>query len=231
MNIITTPKTEKELRTMLITPPRMATIHFILEGTAPLMVAKFSAKAIAAIKESHEAGQASKTRKKREARDFTADVNAARHISYDGWDGVAASAFRNASIDACRAAGFVMTKAKLAIFCEADGLDKESHEPLVQIHGNEPEHSLLAVRNASGVMDLRSRPIWREWQLRPRIRFDEDILTAQDVVNLMARVGMQVGIGEGRPYGRDGAGIGYGLFRIVNAETVKIMPADQNPEA
>lgn len=212
-------KQETDSKLLSITPPRMGVIKFLIEGTAPLMIAKFSAKAINAIKETQEAGSAAKTKKKREARDFSADAHNARHISRDGWDGVAAAAFRNASIDACRAAGFVMTRAKLCIFCEADGLDAETNEPLVKIIADGPhEETIMAVRNASGVMDLRSRPLWHNWQMEPRLRFDMDILTAQDVVNLIARVGLQVGIGEGRPYGRDGAGIGYGLFRIVDFE-------------
>jgi hypothetical protein len=36
-------------------------------------------------------------------------------------------------------------------------------------------------------------------------------------MNLLARVGMQVGIGEGRPDSRESAGIGFGLFRIADA--------------
>lgn len=206
---------------LTITPPNMAVIKFFIEGTAPLMVAKFSQKAINAIKEAHETGSASKTRKKREARDFEADALGARHLSFDGWDGVNASSFRNAAIDACRAAGFVMTRAKLCIFCEADGYDIESNEPLVRIIAAEPTTSTMAVRNASGVMDLRARPMWPEWKMEVRIRFDQDILTQQDIVNLMARVGMQVGIGEGRPFGREGSGIGYGLFKINAWEIIE----------
>jgi hypothetical protein len=39
--------------------------------------------------------------------------------------------------------------------------------------------------------------------------------TANDVVNLIARVGLQVGIGEGRPDSKESAGLGYGLFEVV----------------
>jgi len=40
------------------------------------------------------------------------------------------------------------------------------------------------------------------------------MLTEEDVVNLIARVGMQVGIGEGRPDSKASAGLGFGLFEI-----------------
>ena len=42
------------------------------------------------------------------------------------------------------------------------------------------------------------------------------MLTHADVVNLIARVGIQVGIGEGRPDSKMSAGLGYGLFELVN---------------
>jgi len=44
------------------------------------------------------------------------------------------------------------------------------------------------------------------------VNFDADQFTVQDVTNLMQRVGMQVGIGEGRPDSRDSAGLGWGTF-------------------
>src|SRR6185295_18232840 len=109
--------------------------------------------------------------------------------------------------------GFKMTLAKLSLFIEADGLDIKDGTPLVRLVG-EPEQSIMAVRNASGVADLRCRPLWREWSAVVRIRFDEDQFSATDVVNLLNRVGQQVGIGEGRPDSRESCGLGYGLFRL-----------------
>lgn len=206
----------KAARPAAITPPRMNTLVVSIKGTAPLMIAKFSAKAQNKIKADQEAGSAAKTKKNRAARDFTADVEAARHISTEGWDGLNASAFRNAMIDACRAAGFVMTKAKLAIFCIAEGVDREDGAPLVRIKSPKPfETSIMPVRNSNGGMDLRARPRWPEWEMDVKLRHDLDILSVDDVVNLMLRVGMQVGVGEGRPYGREGNGMGLGLFDIV----------------
>jgi hypothetical protein len=57
--------------------------------------------------------------------------------------------------------------------------------------------------------------MYREWAATLRIRFDAGMLTANDVVNLIARVGLQVGIGEGRPDSKESAGLGYGLFEVV----------------
>jgi hypothetical protein len=57
--------------------------------------------------------------------------------------------------------------------------------------------------------------MYRKWAATLRIRYDAGMLTADDVVNLISRVGLQVGIGEGRPDSKDSAGIGFGLFEIA----------------
>jgi len=73
----------------------------------------------------------------------------------------------------------------------------------------------MAVRNATGVADIRVRPMWREWGAHVRVKYDADQFTLTDVTNLMARVGMQVGIGEGRPDSKSSAGLGWGTFELV----------------
>ena len=115
------------------------------------------------------------------------------------------SAFRNALISACRTAGFVMTRAKLALFVEADGYDEDG-TPLVYFTKGEPHKHIGYARNQTGVADIRSRPMWNPgWEATVRVRFDGDMFTPTDVANLMVRVGQQVGIGEGRPDSKQSA--------------------------
>ena len=198
----------------MITPPKMEVVHIRIVGDSPLVINKFSAKAKAEMIANQEAGSSAKTKKKHESKDFEATGNAARHVSSEGWDGIHAAAFRNAAISACRAAGFVMTKAKLAIFVEADGYDREDLTPLVRLTSGEPEIITSPCRNATGVIDLRPRPHYFPWAATVRVRHDADILSTTDVCNLFARVGCQVGIGEGRPDSKQSAGQGNGLFRL-----------------
>lgn len=199
---------------LAISAPDIRRVRLTLIGEAPLMINKFSAKAQQQMREAQEAGSTAKSKKVREAKDFEDCCNQARHVSTDGWDGIHAAAFRNGAIDACRSAGFTMTKAKLAIFTEPDGFDRDDNTPLVRITKGEPVMDVANVRNQSGVADLRARPMYFPWEAELTLRYDAGILTLQDVLNLMARVGMQVGIGEGRPYSKQSAGLGYGLFRI-----------------
>ena len=210
------PTKAKTTETVTIKPPNMKIIKLKIRGTAPLCINRFSEKAKRMMKEKQESGSTARGKRAREKRDFEADFEGAKHISEDGWLGIHAAAFRNASISACRTVGFKMTHAKLALFIEADGYDKADAVPLVRITEGEPEMWITAVRNETGVADLRSRPLWRKWGAVLTVRFDADMFTKTDVVNLMARVGTQVGVGEGHPDGKKSAGMGFGLFEIVN---------------
>ena len=198
-----------------ISPPNFQRIRLTLEGTAPLMQARFSAKAMQAMMAKMAAGATAKKGKKREARDFDDDFKQAMHVSTEGWIGVPAAALRNACIDVCRMVGFKMTHARMSIFVNADGNDQVDGQPLVKLDAPAPERTEMATRNATGVADIRIRPMWRKWKLHVVFRFDADQFTKTDVVNLVARAGEQIGIGEGRPYSKQSNGMGYGTFRIV----------------
>ena len=161
------------------------------------------------------AGSTAKGKKVREARNFDEDFEQAKHVSEQGWVGIPASSFRQAIISACRLVGFRMTLAKLSVFVAADGFDRVDGIPLIKLQAPEPERTEMAVRNATGVADIRVRPMWREWAADVTVSYDADQFTLQDVTNLMQRVGMQVGIGEGRPDSRDSAGLGWGTFVLA----------------
>lgn len=211
-----TKKTTAKNEVVTITPPNFQRIKLVLEGTAPLMQARFSAKAMQAMMAKHAAGSTAKKGGKKEPRDFDDDFKQAMHVSTDGWIGVPAAAIRNACIDVCRMVGFKMTHARMSIFCEADGNDKVDGAPLVKLDAPAPERVDMATRNATGVADIRVRPMWRKWKLPVVLRFDADQFTANDVVNLISRAGEQVGIGEGRPFSKSSNGLGYGTFRVVD---------------
>ena len=211
-----TTKKENKTEAITITPPNFERIRLTLKGTAPLLQARFSAKSMQAMMSKMAAGSTAGKGTKRKARDFDDDFYQAQHISTDGWVGVPAAALRNACIDVCRMTGFKMTHAKMSLFVEADGLDQVDGQPLVRIDAGEPEKTEMATRNATGVADIRVRPMWRDWKLNVVLRYDADQFTAKDVVNLVARAGIQCGLGEGRPYSKKSNGMGYGTFEIVN---------------
>ena len=199
-----------------IKPLRQKVIALKITGTAPYMQMRFSKKAAEKMRATQEAGSQGKSKKEREARDFEQNFRDAQYLFADGGHGMPANSFRQAMISACRTVGYRMTLAKLSLFIEADGPDALDATPLLRIEGK-PVMDIRPARNANGGTDLRSRPLWKEWSAVVRVRFDEDQFSASDVVNLMIRVGCQVGIGEGRPDSRMSAGMGFGLFSVEPA--------------
>lgn len=204
--------------TCVITPPKFGVVDLIIEGMAPLVVERFSKKAELMAKMAE--GQSAKNKKVRDARDYDREAEGARYRSADGWEGMNAAAFRAAMISACRLVGFKMTLAKLSTFVEADGFDLNDGVPLVRVYGESQTYT-AHTRNATGVIDIRSRPMYRSWAAKLRVRYDMDQFKMADVLNLVSRCGMQVGIGAGRPDSKASAGCGFGLFQVVPTEREK----------
>lgn len=198
-----------------IKAPNLQTSVFRIIGTAPLVQAKFSQKSKEMMMSTQAAGTQARSKKEREAKNFDATCDAAVHYSREGWVGIPAGAFRAAMISACRLVGFKMTLAKLSVFVEADGFDRDEGTPLVRLIADKYVRRDMHVRNATGVVDIRSRPMWDAWQADVRIKFDADQFSLTDVSNLLARVGAQVGICEGRPDSKSSAGMGWGTFRLA----------------
>ncbi len=204
-----------------ITAPNFQHIRVRLVGTAPLMQARFSAKSMQAMMAKHAMGETEGRAKKipKAARNFDQDFKDAMHISTDGWAGVPAAAIRNACIAAIRMVpDLKMTHAKMSLFVVADGNDEVDGAPLVKLIAPKPERVDMATRNATGVADIRVRPMWRKWHIDVTVRFDADQFDETSVVNLLLRAGEQCGIGEGRPFSKSSNGLGYGTFRV---ESVK----------
>lgn len=219
------PITGTTTTTAVIKAPRFAEIAFHIEalpveggGAIPLVIHRFSSKTKEQMKQKMETGKAASSRKNREAKATDDLYQESRYISRDGWDGFNAGSIRAAMISACRLVGFKMTLAKLSVFVLADGVDaSEPQIPLIRIYGKPTKQEDMA-RVETGQPYVTVRAAYHGWKAIVRIRFDLDQFTAQDVSNLIARVGLQVGIGEGRPDSKNSAGMGWGLFRVVKAD-------------
>lgn len=167
-----------------------------------------------------KAEKAGKARKDaRPVRNYDDEFEDAQHKSVAGWNGIPCTAFRQGMVDACRTANVVMVTAKLAISIIPDGFDARDGTPLVRLYSpTAPERLQLPVRNANGSVDIRIRPMWREWWAKVTVQFDADMITAQSIVNLLDRAGQQVGIGAGRPFSKKSVGQGWGTFSVNQTE-------------
>jgi hypothetical protein len=203
-----------------IAAPKFQTAEFAIKGITPLVIHRFSAKIKNQMKLKMETGKAACSKKNREAKNTEDAYNEARYISPEGWDGFHAAAIRNAMISACRLVGFKMTLAKLSLFVVADGVDKDEPQiPLIRIIGK-PTKQVDMARVETGQPYVAVRAAYHDWKAKIKIRWDGDQFTIQDVSNLLCRVGLQVGIGEGRPDSKNSAGMGWGLFELESSKEV-----------
>jgi hypothetical protein len=206
-------RTGKEQK-LTIAAPNLKTASFKIVGTAPYVQSKFSQKALLIMRETQEMGSVAKKGRKKAPKNFAELFEGAIHKAEDGWFGIPANGIRAAFVSACRTVGFKMTLAKLSLFVEADGFDESEGTPLVKITKGKPRHVEHAVR-IQQTTDIRVRAMWDPgWEATVRVRYDADQFNLEDVTNLLMRVGMQVGLGEGRPDSRSSAGMGWGLFDL-----------------
>lgn len=203
---------------VVITAPKFESMKVHIVGTAPLVMHKFWKKA--EIMATQAEGKSGKRNGKKAARDFESDYLKSIHRAAEGWYGIPASAFRAAMISACRLVGFKMTLAKLSVWVTQDGFDADGY-PLVKLTKGEPRRHDAYVRNQTGVVDIRSRPMFHEWAATVTITYDADQFNSSDVVNLLSRAGGQVGLLEGRPDSKESAGMGWGTFRILTEDEVR----------
>jgi hypothetical protein len=215
-----------ESKSINIRPVKFQRANFQLIGMedCPLVIHRFSAKLRNEMQLKMETGKAASSKKNREPKNTDQTFNEARYRSRDGWDGFHAGALRKALISACRLVGFKMTLAKLSIFVEKDGVDAEEPQiPLVRILG-EPTKQADMARVETGQPYVTVRAAYHNWRANAQIRWDADQFTLDDVTNLLARVGLQVGIGEGRPDSKNSAGMGWGLFEIEKTNSTAKYP-------
>lgn len=166
-------------------------------------------------------------KKNRKPKDFEECYHDAMHVAggkSGGWYGIPCSAFRAGMVRACKGAGVPMTDAKMAIIIKADGYDKADSTPLVRITKGEPHKDMRYARNDDGSTDVRARPMWEPgMEATVRIEFDADLISAESVINLLERMGRQVGVGEGRNFSPNSCGMGWGSFQIDRSKPIDQM--------
>lgn len=223
-----------EKKSVAIPAPRFGRAVFSISALpgVPLVIHRFAAKTKIQMKQKMETGKASSSKKNREAKQTDDLFNEARYISKEGWDGFHAAAVRKAMISACRLVNFKMTLAKLSLFVEADGFDAEEPQiPLIRILDCEPVKQEDMARVETGQPYVTVRAAYHAWKADVRIRWDEDQFTLEDITNLLMRVGLQVGLCEGRPDSPKSAGMGWGLFEIAKTPEAEKPQAQKKEEA
>lgn len=205
-------------KTIVIQRPNRARIKVRIRGTTPIIVSGLTPEVLDEILKSMQKDPEIRGKTKRPPKDPVACYNKCFYRMpppCKPGNAILALAIKKAMIAACREVeGITMTEARQ--FFQVYGTE---HPMMVRLHG-EPRmrndgHG-DAVRNRDGSIDIRFRPEWPEWHADIVIRYNADLMSAESVLNLLARAG-EVGVGEWCP-GKSGNT--FGQFEVVGAEGV-----------
>jgi len=199
-----------------IPKPDIQTINLVLVSDSRLVSHRWSEKARQQMMDK----QTGKAVKKKEPKNPEEDYKATLYQHKDGWYGMPATAFKGAAVNACRyTEGITMVMARGVIFVESDGSDKDGIE-LVKVEGDGPHMREDMVRIGMLQSDIRHRGEWREWKTNVRVRYNANIITAEQIMNLFSLAGLHVGIGEGRP-GAPKKSMDWGMFHVATGKEAK----------
>jgi len=186
-----------------IPPMNIQSMEIVLVGDSPLIVHAWSDKA----KKMMLDKQMKKAMPKKEAKNPELDVidslywYSAKPKSATLADlakaefGFPTIAFKAAAVDACsHVDGMTKVGARGAFHIDGD---------LVKIEGT-PTPREDMVRVGMGVADIRYRAEFRMWRVRLPIRYNANLISPEQLVNLYEAAGFGIGVGEHRPQ-RDGS--------------------------
>lgn len=119
--------------------------------------------------------------------------------------GFPAVAFKAAAVDACsHVDGVTKVEARGAFHTEGE---------FVEIIG-EPSIREDMVRVGMMKPDIRYRGEFKAWKAVLNIRYNANVLSAEQIINLFNTAGFAIGVGEWRPQ-RDGS---FGMFHVATGE-------------
>jgi len=123
-------------------------------------------------------------------------------------------AFKAAAVEACpQVDGVAKTKARAAMHIVGE---------YVKIEGK-PKPRRDFVRLPTGVADIRFRAEFWPWHTCLTIRFNANVLSLDQIVNLFQVAGFGIGVGEGRPE-RGGQ---WGLFHVATEEEIAALQQER----
>lgn len=188
-----------------LTPITAQTYAIPIRGVTPLIMHKWSEKALGMMRDK-QAGN--RSRKKLEPKVPADEAEAATYRLPDGQAAFPAAGFKSAVVGASRLHdGLTLVETKQLLFIEGEGPDQ-----LVPIAGDSYIRE-DTVRIGMGTADLRYRPCFPEWSAILRVTFVPQRIDLESVLNLVNTGGLG-GIGEGRPSAPKALNGTFGRFEI-----------------
>jgi len=183
-------------------------------GDSPLIVHAWSEKAKREMLEK----QMKKAKQAKEAKDPRADFEASLYRLGDGF-GFPSIGFKAAAVTACTSvAGITKIAARQAFHILGEDIDvngafegTKARVNLVRIEGGDPSMREDMVRVGMGTADLRYRGEFADWHAKLLVRFNANVLSEAQILNIINVAGFAVGVGEWRPE-KDGMN---GMFHVA----------------
>ena len=175
----------------------LKTIEITVVGDSPLICHAWDAKT----KRQMLDKQMKVAKQAKEAKDPQAAYEASLYHDEDGDLAFPAVAFKSAAVDACsHIEGVTKVEARGAFHIDGD---------MVKIEG-QPSMREDMVRVGMGTADIRFRGEFRKWSATFAIRYNANVLSDQQIVNLFNTAGFAIGVGEWRPQ-KNGS---MGMFHV-----------------
>lgn len=196
-------------------------MEITLIGDSPLIVHAWSEKA----KKEMLDKQMKKAKGAKEAKDPKADFEASMYRMADGGYGFPSVAFKGAAVTAgTSVAGITKIAARQAFHVLGEDVDvagafdgTRSRHNLVRIEGCEPQMREDMVRVGMGTADIRYRGEFADWHAKVLVRYNRNVLSESQILNLLNTAGFAVGVGEWRPE-KDGAA---GMFHVATEAEIR----------
>lgn len=219
---------KKETTGINIPRLEVAVMEVTIIGDAPLIVHRWSAKA----KKEMLDKQMKKAKPARIAKDPMQDFKDSIYRMPDGSCGFPSVAFKSAAVTAVTSvAGVTKVEARQAFHVMGEDMDVPgafpgsiSRDNLVRIQGPEPHMREDTVRVGIGTADLRYRGEFWPWSAKIIVRYSKDVLSEEQILNIINRAGFGVGVGEWRPE-KDGD---KGLFHVATEADMKELTAPKS---
>lgn len=175
----------------------LESIKVIIEGDSPLIVHKWSEKAR---KEMLAKQEKKASPNKRAARDPEAEWKACLYYDDDGDYGFPSTGIKQSMVRAAKSMGIAMTDARSAFHIPGE---------LVKIKG-EPKKREDMCRLATGVSSIVFRPEFKKWESTFQIVFNANIVSGEQLINMLNIAGFGTGLGDWRPQ-KNG---NFGMFHV-----------------
>ena len=176
--------------TISIPAPNIQLLRIKIKGTTPLIFHKWSEKAKKMIKDK----EGGKAHKGREIRDPKKEYEESFYYNKDKQICITCDAIKQSLVGACRSInGLPMTIVRGAVFIVGDT------ENLIKVDYKKKEMREDMVRVGNGSADIRYRGQLTDWNIQLLIKYNADVLTAEQVTNLVQIAGFSQGLLEWRP--------------------------------